>query len=895
MQREVGDTAVAPAGKPATPDKPIFTLNINGVDHDFDEDLDLLVVLRERLGIKSAKDGCNQGACGTCMVLVEGKAVRACTQRTKRLGGKKIVTIEGFTDREKDAFAYTFAKNSAVQCGFCIPGMVISAKALVDAKPEPTREEVKYAIRTNLCRCTGYHQIENAILEYADLMRADAEVPPLSTQAGVGQDTVRVDAVEKTLGYGEYVDDIDVEGMVHGRNVFSPCARALIKGIDTTEAEAMPGVIRILTAADIPGSRYVGHLAKDWPGMIAVGEQTKMKGDSVAIVVAETLDQAHAAAAAVKIDYDELPPITTPEEALAEGAHLIHGEGYKQFGRWVEPTSNVFDHEVIRRGDAEAGFAKCTYFAEASWDLPCQEHAFMETEAAIGIPQGDDGIMVITGGQGIYDEYHEVSEYLGIPMDKVRIRSAWVGGGFGGKEDMSVQHQAALCAFLVKRPVKVKFDRTDSLNYHPKRHAMKIDIKLGCDADGILQAMQAKVVSDTGAYGSLGGPVLQRACTHLGGPYNYHNIDIVGDAVYTNNPPAGAFRGFGVTQSAAAIEPLINQLARQAGIDLWEMRYRNAIRPGLSLPNGQIVEDDAAFVESLDAVKEAWDRYSADPDVCVGIAGSMKNAGVGVGLKDPGRANLAVVNGKVEVRASAAANGQGIATVVTQIAAESTGLPLDMLIYTMPDTSYSPDSGTTTASRQTVFTGQATRIAGEQLKADLDAGMTLEELEGKIYCGEFDAVTDPITSTKANPVSHISYAYGTQLVVISRETGEMIKIIAAHDSGTIINPGAAEGQVRGGIAMGIGYGLTENFTFTNGIPDQKLAQIGLVKANQMPEIETIFVKAGTATAAYGAKGIGEIVCCMVAPAAQEAYFQKDGIFREKYPLEDTFYRQAKKR
>ena len=275
MQREVGDTAVAPAGKPATPDKPIFTLNINGVDHDFDEDLDLLVVLRERLGIKSAKDGCNQGACGTCMVLVEGKAVRACTQRTKRLGGKKIVTIEGFTDREKDAFAYTFAKNSAVQCGFCIPGMVISAKALVDAKPEPTREEVKYAIRTNLCRCTGYHQIENAILEYADLMREGAEVPPLSTQAGVGQDTVRVDAVEKTLGYGEYVDDIDVEGMVHGRNVFSPCARALIKGIDTTEAEAMPGVIRILTAADIPGSRYVGHLAKDWPGMIAVGEQTK--------------------------------------------------------------------------------------------------------------------------------------------------------------------------------------------------------------------------------------------------------------------------------------------------------------------------------------------------------------------------------------------------------------------------------------------------------------------------------------------------------------------------------------------------------------------------------------------------------------------------------------------
>jgi len=886
------DSISTAAGAPA-PEKPVFTLNVNGADHDFDEDLDLLVVLRERLGIKSAKDGCNQGACGTCMVLVEGKAVRACTQRTKRLVGKKILTIEGFDQREKDLFAHTFAKNSAVQCGFCIPGMVISAKALVDAKPEPTRDEVKFAIRTNICRCTGYSQIEDAILEYAEMKRTDAAIPELGSEGGVGKDVIRTDAVEKTLGYGEYVDDIDVEGLVHGRNVFSPCARALIKGIDTSAAASMPGVIRILTAADIPGSRYVGHLAKDWPGMIAVGEITKMKGDSVALVVAETLDQAIAAADAVVIDYEELTPLNTPEEALAPGAPVIHGEGYRQFGKWIEPTDNVFDHEVVRRGDVDAAFAECTHFAEASWDLPPQEHAFMETEAAIGIPDGD-GIMVITAGQGIYDEYHEVAEYLGLGLDKVRIRSAWVGGGFGGKEDMSVQHQAALCAYLVGRPVKVKFDRTDSLNYHPKRHAMKIDIKLGCDSNGILKGMRAKVVSDTGAYGSLGGPVLQRACTHLGGPYNYQNVDIVGDAVYTNNPPAGAFRGFGVTQSAIAIEPLLNELARKVGIDAWEMRYRNAIRPGQALPNGQIVENDAALVESLDAVKDAWYAYSADPDVYVGLACGLKNAGVGVGLKDPGRCNLAVVDGRVEVRSSAAANGQGIATVVLQMAAEATGLPIDKLVYTMPDTSYSPDAGTTTASRQTVFTGQAARLAGEQLKADLDAGLTLGELEGKVYYGEFDAVTDPITSTKANPVSHISYAYGTQLVVISKATGEIVKIIAAHDSGTIINPRAAEGQVIGGVAMGIGYGLTENFTYTDGVPDQKLAQLGLVKANQMPPVETIFVKAGDADAAYGAKGIGEIVCCLVAPAAQDAYFQKDGVFRTKLPMEGTFYRPTKK-
>lgn len=872
----------------------VFTLNINGVDHDFDEDLDLLVVLRERLGIKSAKDGCNQGSCGTCMVIVDGKAVRACTQRTKRLVGKKIITIEGFTDRERDLFGYVFAKNGATQCGFCIPGMVISAKALVDAKPEPTLDEIQFAIRTNICRCTGYQQIETAILDYAEMLRTDAPIPTPSTDGGVGRPVLRVESVEKTLGRAEYVDDIDVEGLIHGRNVFSPCARARINGIDTSVAETMPGVVRILTASDIPGSRYVGHLAKDWPGMIAVGEETKMKGDTLALVIAETLDQAKAAADAVVIDYEELPPLNTAVEAMAPDAPLVHGEGYQQFGKWIEPTSNVFDHEVVRRGDVDAAFARSTYFAEAVWDLPVQEHAFMETEAAIGIPEGDDGIFVISGGQGIYDEYHEVAEYLGIPQDKVRIRSAWVGGGFGGKEDMSVQHQAALAAFIVKRPVKVKFDRTDSLNYHPKRHPMTIDIKLSCDADGILQGMRARVIADAGAYGSLSGPVLQRACTHLGGPYNYHDVDIIGDAVYTNNPPNGAFRGFGVTQSAIAIEPLLNELARQVGIDAWEIRYRNAIRPGQALPNGQIVENDAAFVETLEAVKDAWDRYSADPDVCVGIGSGLKNAGVGVGLKDPGRADLAVVNGVVEVRSSAAGIGQGVATVLVQMAAQSTGLPLDRIVYTMPDTSYTPNAGTTTASRQTVFSGQATRLAGEQLKADLEAGASLSDLEGKVYHGEFDVPTDPITSTKPNPVSHISYAYGTQLVVISRETGEMLKIVAAHDSGTIINPQAAEGQVIGGVAMGIGYGVTEEFTYTNGVPDQKLAQMGLIKANQMPPVETIFVKAGDSDAAYGAKGIGELVCCLAAPAAQHAYWLKDGIFRTKLPLDDTFYRRPKR-
>lgn len=869
----------------------LYTLDINGEAYQFAEDLDLLMILRDKLHLKSVKDGCNQGACGTCMILVDGKSVRACTQRVKRLAGKKIITVEGLTDREKKVFGHAFGKEGSVQCGFCVPGMVISAKGLIDNNPEPSRDEVRHALRTNICRCTGYQQIVDGVLKAAEMFREGTEPGDLALMTGVGEDVVRVDAVEKALGSGEYVDDIEIDGMVYGRNVFTAHARATIVSLDIEEARAMPGVIGIYTAADIPGDRYIGHLYKDWPGMIAVGETTKAIGDTLAMVVAETQAQAEAAAAAVQVEYDVHEPLTSPEMALAEGAPLIHGEGFKRFGTFVTPDSNVCAHEEVHRGDVEAGFARSAFIAEATFDLPPQEHAFMETEAAIGVPDGD-GIMVITAGQGIYDEYHEVSEYLGLPLEKVRIRSALVGGGFGGKEDMSVQHQAALCAFLSQRPVKVKFGRTESLNYHPKRHAMKITMKLGCDENGIFQAMKARIVSDTGAYASLGGPVLQRACTHAGGPYNYQNVEVVGDAVYTNNPPAGAFRGFGVTQSAMAIECLVNDLATQTGLSGWEIRHRNAIRPGLSLPNGQIAGADTAYLETLEAVKEDFERLEADPEVFVGIASAMKNAGIGVGLKDPGRCNLAIIDGMVHVRSSAAGIGQGLTTVLLQMVGESTGLLRDKLIIDAPDTSYSPDAGTTTASRQTVFTGQAARDAGLKLRADLDAGMTLADLEGRVYEGEFDFVTDPITSTKEHPVSHISYGFATQLFVIDG-AGEMIDVIAAHDAGRVINPTSCEGQVIGGVAMGIGYGVTEDLRYEAGVPQVKLAQIGLLKANQMPPVRSVFVSHPDPTYAYGAKGIGEITCCMGAPAMQNAYFKKDGQFRTKLPLEDTFYRKAK--
>jgi aldehyde oxidoreductase len=870
----------------------MFKVNINGKDYGSQTDESLMDFLRDVLRITSVKNGCKEGACGTCTVIIDGKATRACIQKLSKLEGKKIQTIECFTEREREVFVYAFAAAGAVQCGFCIPGMVICGKCLIDQNSNPTREDIKQAIRTNICRCTGYAKIEEGILLAAKMLRENLEVPELKQTGKVGEKTCRVDARAKTLGTAKYADDYSFDGMLYGKNVFSKYARAKILSIDVSTAVKMPGVVDIYTAKDIPGNRYIGHLAQDWPGMIDVGEETKCCGDTLAMVVAETKEEAVGAVKAVDIKYEELEPIRNPKEAAAEGAHQVHGEGFMQFGKFIIPENNVFDHEEVKRGDAEIALANSKFVVEGVFYVPPTEHAFMEPETAIGLPDGD-GVMVITGAQGIYDEYHEISNYLGISMEKVRIQSAVVGGGFGGKEDMSVQHQAALCAYLTKRPVKVFFSRQESINYHPKRHSMEIYCKIGCNENGILQGMKARLTSDTGAYASLGGPVLQRACTHAGGPYNYQNVDVEGNAYYTNNPPAGAFRGFGVTQSCAVVEPLINQLAEKVGISGWEFRYRNAIRPGQSLPNGQLADKGTAMVETLEAVKEDFEKYEADPNYYVGIASAMKNAGVGVGVQDIGRCNLKIINGKVHARSSAGAIGQGIQTVLLQVICETTGLTPDQVIVEHPDTKYTPDSGTTTASRQTTFAGEAAHQSSLKLKSDLDDGHTLEDLEVKEYIGEFEFKTDPIGSSMPNPVSHIAYGYATQLVIIDKD-GKLVKVVASHDIGRIINPLSATGQVEGGVAMGLGYGLTEDFPLKDGIPQVKLGTLGVFRANQMPPIEVHLIeKNNPDSVAFGAKGIGEIVCVMGAPACQNAYYKKDGIFRYSYPLDNTYYRKPK--
>jgi len=833
--------------------------------------------------LTSVKEGCGEGACGACMVLVDGKPTRACIPAVSKLAGKTVVTVEGLAPREKEVYAYCFAAAGAVQCGFCTPGMVISAKGLLDCNPSPTRAEIKKAIRGNICRCTGYVKIEDAIMTAAKLLSESLPVPGPEFTGKTGEDFFRVDAGEKTLGTGLFTDDVSVEGMVFAKALRSKYPRARVLKIDYTQAAEHPDCMRVITAEDVPGKIKCGHLVKDWDALIAVGEVTRYIGDAIAIAVTSSYDTLDEVLSLIRVEYEQLPPLTSPAMSLAEGAGQIHENG------------NILSRQELRRGDADMAIASSKYVVTEHYSLPFTEHAFMEPECAIAMPEQGDGLLLYTGSQSIYDEQREIAGLLGIPAEKVHVKSMLVGGGFGGKEDMSVQHHAALAAWLVKKPVKVRFSREESLRVHPKRHAMEIDMTTACDENGVITAVKADIISDTGAYASLGAPVLQRACTHAGGPYNYGNIHITGTAVYTNNPPGGAFRGFGVSQSALAMESNLNLLATMAGISPWEIRFRNAIRPGQALPNGQIADGSSALEECLLAVKDAFERSPS-----TGIASCFKNAGLGVGVPDIGRCILSAEGGKVRIRSSAACMGQGMATVLTQMASETLGIAPAFLVVEPPDTLRTPNSGTTTASRQTVFSGGAAVEAAKKMRADLEkelaAGKTVEAslqaLEGREYIGQFESETDPMGSDKPYPISHVSYGYAAQVAELDAQ-GTLIRVTAAYDMGSVINPKSAQGQIEGGVVMGMGYALTEDYPLQGGYPKAKYGTLGLIRATEAPEIRTIFVNSKHRLPfAYGAKGVGELATIPTAPAISGAYYRYDGVFRRKLPLEDTRYRKV---
>lgn len=928
-----------------------YTFTVNGKRVSTSKQTSMLRFLRDELHLHSVKDGCSEGACGACMILVDGKPTRACVLKTQRAAGKEIVTVEGLTDLEKEAFVYAFGVSGSVQCGFCTPGMVISAAGLLRQNPDPTDEEIKTAIRGNLCRCTGYRKIIEGIRLAGQVLRGEKKIdyePEKEDYGRVGTRTFRVDVRKKVLGTGKYPDDIEIEdvwqnlnraygleedvpyrrrsrelesaaslpeglersqeraalarrdGSIYDGNAenrsdvygfdasamaYASCVRAaypraVVRKIDLSEARQVPGVIGILTAADVPHNK-VGHIQQDWDVMIAEGDTTRMVGDAICLVVAENRDALEEAKKLVHVDYEVLEPVRNIDEARRPDAPKIH------------ETGNLCQSRHVTRGDARRALQASKYTVTETFETPFTEHAFLEPECAVAFPY-KDGVKILSTDQGAYDTRREVAIMFGWNPERVVVENQLIGGGFGGKEDVSAQHIAALAAWTYKRAVKVHFSRQESINFHPKRHAMKATFTLGCDEHGKFTGLDCEIFFDTGAYASLCGPVLERACTHAVGPYTYQNTDIRGYGYYTNNPPAGAFRGFGVTQSEFALECVIDLLAKKAGLSPWEIRFRNAIEPGLVLPNGQIADGSTALKETLLAVRDVFEKNSGH----AGIACAMKNAGVGVGLPDKGRARLQVEEGDVVIYSAASDIGQGCLTVFCQDVAEITGLPMSRIRNAVSNTENAPDSGTTSGSRQTLLTGEAVRGAGRKLREALDAaGGELSRLEGQAFSYVYFEPTDKLGAAKPNPKSHIAYAYATNVAVLDDE-GRVTDIYAAYDAGRVINPLSIEGQIEGGVLMSMGYGVTEDFPLKDCVPKARFGTLGLLRATQIPEIHAIMVhhepEEGDIETAFGAKGIGEITAIPAAPAIAGAYYELDGKLRTKLPLEDTYYRKKQK-
>lgn len=855
-----------------------FLVNVNSNVYECYEDKTLLRFLRDDLKLHSVKDGCSQGACGTCTVLVGEENKRSCTIKLSKLGDKKVVTDEGLTQEEKDAFVYAFTKVGAVQCGFCIPGMVMSGVSVLRKNLNPTEDEIRLAIKNNICRCTGYKKIVDGIKLAAKVLRKEEKIDGGDKEAKIGQRTDRLDAKVKILGTGIYADDLELEGMLHGACIRTKYPRARFVDIDYSKALELDGVVGVLTAEDVP-QNIVGHIQQDWDVFIKKGEITRSLGDALCFVVAENTKVLEQAKKLITVELEELKPVTSISEAKKEGAPKVHESG------------NLCQERHVSRGNAEEELKKCAYTVTYDYKTPFSEHAFLEPECCVALPY-KDGVKVYSSDQSVYDTRRELAHMFGWDEtpERVVVENTLVGGGFGGKEDMSVQPAAALAAYIYKRPVKHKMTRDESFKWHPKRHPMEATFTLGCDEEGIFKAMKAEINFDTGAYASLCGPVLERACTHSVGPYNYHNTEIDGYGYYTNNPPAGAFRGFGVCQSNFALESNINVLAKKVGISPWEIRYRNAIRPGQVLPNGQIADCSTALVETLEKVKDIYEANEGR----AGIACALKNAGVGVGLPDKGRCRIEIEDGKAKVYSAASGIGQGVATILMQILGEATGLTYDKIEIMTPNSETSPDSGTTSGSRQTLITGEAVKKCGEQLKADLDK-KSLKELEGKEYYYEYFDPTDPLGSDKENPVSHIAYGFATNVVILD-DDGKIRDVYAAHDSGKVINPTTIEGQIEGGVVMGLGYALTEDLKVVDSVVKAKFGTLGLFKATEVPRIHPIFVeKEELLDIAYGAKGVGEIATIPIASAVAGAYYALDGDLRCEFPLRDTAYSKKVKK
>ncbi|MGA0064007.1 MAG: molybdopterin cofactor-binding domain-containing protein [Ilumatobacteraceae bacterium] len=831
----------------------------------------LLAALREELDVCSAKDGCSpSGQCGCCTVVVNGKAVVSCQQSLERVEGADIVTLEGWSEADRHLYASCFAAAGGLQCGFCIPGIIVRAKAQIDKKgPGITRQDLTRHLGAHLCRCTGYVKILDALVN-----AARGTAPLLEAAGGIGSRTPKYEATALALGSRGYVDDIRVPGMLHAALHLTAHTRATVVRIDVSAARAVTGVQAVFTAADVPGELKVGLIHKDWPILIPVGGRTSFAGDVLAIVVADDRDTARRAAQLVVVDYEIHQPITDVDMAMHSTEIAVWGT-----------DSNVLSTSKYERGNVDDALAASDVVIEETFHTQRIEHAFLEPESTLAVPSGTGSsraLHVYSGGQGVWDDRNDIARVLGVESHQVTVELVSNGGAFGGKEDMSNQGQTALAAWILDRPVKCTLSREESLLIHAKRHPIRMRYTLGASRDGMLTALRVRAVGDSGAYASVGMKVLERMAGHASGPYHLPSIDVEAVAVRTNNPVCGAFRGFGANQAQFAMEGMLDRLAERLGLSGFDIRKRNVIRPGMVWGPGQIMDDGCSGAEAcLDAVKAHYDAAAA-AGKCVGVAVGLKNSGLGNGFKEITKAVVHFrEDGIVEVRHGWTEMGQGVHTVALQVVIEELGIPGER-IRVLVDTTRELGFGQTTGSRGTLMGAGAVRDACRKAR---DGGC----VTGVDYVGEYrvDWTTKLGEPGVTNPIIHSTFGYAAQLVIVDPDSGAIERVVAAHDVGRAVNPTLCEGQIEGSVHMGLGYALSEDFPSdpVTGFPtNMTLKSLGILRPKDVPAIDTILVESPQPNSPYGIKGVGEIGLVPTAGAVAAALHAHDGVWRNRLPM-----------
>ena len=852
-----------------------FTLNGQAVSVEQSESMTVLEALREELQVTSPKDGCSpQGKCGCCTVMVNGKALMSCKQDLSKVDGGTVDTLEGMDPRKREVLARSFVKTGGLQCGFCIPGISMRVAGLLDRTPEPTEKQMKNALQPHLCRCTGYIKIFEAVREAALHWNADT-MPEIDPAYNIGDGAARFLGSECVLGDKDYIDDMYLEGMLHGAVALSQYPRARVKSIDLSAAEALDGVVKVITAKDIPGAQKVGLIVKDWPVFIAEGQATHCTGSVIAAVAATSRDIARKATELIKVDYEVLEPVTDPVKAIEPDSPQVH-----------EGQSNHYRTCIVKRGDIDKALAESTHVLTETFDTQRIEHAFLEPEAALAVPEGD-GLHIYTQGQGVHDDQKQLASIMDWPLEKIRVTLVSNGGAFGGKEDLSIQQHTMLLAHHTQQPVKLTLTRDQSIRMHPKRHPLKMTYTVGCDAEGRLKAVKAYIIGDTGAYASVGDKVLERAAGHSCGAYSVEAVDVEALTVYTNNYPCGAFRGFGVNQTAFAIEGMLDRLAEKVGIDGYDMRERNILEEGKRFGPGQIMNEGIGLRQTLEALKDTYKNAKY-----VGIACGIKNTGIGNGMPDIGRAlievnsptHLTLYTGYTEM-------GQGLFTVLRQIVFEEVAKDLGVEpqnIDVKVNTDYAVECGMTTASRGTVLAGEATRRACAKMREAASGGKTLSDMQDETFHGEFicDFTCKPGTGGE-DEITHLTFGYATQVVILN-DDGSLREVVAAHDVGRVMNRVQCEGQIEGSIHMGLGYALTEDLPCEGGYPvSTDLNDLGIIRSKHVPEIKVKLLEVPDPLTHYGAKGVGEIGLVPTAAAVAGALRSFDGIYRIKLPMKGS--------